>query len=364
MKIVIDAFGGDNAPVEIIEGALLALKKHKDLEIILCGDENEIKKVLNGREERIEISHAPDIISNDDIPTDAIRHKKDSSLVRAFDILKDNDDVIALISAGSTGAILAGGIFKIKRIEGVLRPALAPVLPTKKQSDVIMVDSGANIDCKPENLYQFGLMGSAYYSILYNVEAPRVGLLNIGVEEHKGTELVRDSYVLLKDAPVNFIGNVEARDYMSGKVDVMVAEGFSGNVLLKGSEGAVGALMSVLKQSIKSHFWSKIGALFMRRTFKDIKQRIDVLSKHGGSPLLGCKKLVMKNHGSSKRRNIAASVDQAIILHENKLIEKIETSLKKKVEEKWKGLDMSSKMKVWSKERLHILRNLPKTTRD
>lgn len=334
MKVVIDAFGGDNSPVEIIEGALLAIKKHKDLEVILCGDEEKIKEVLKGRTERIEISHAPEIISNDDIPTDAIRHKKDSSLVRAFDILKNNDDVIALVSAGSTGAILAGGILKIGRIRsGHFRPALAPVLPTKKDSDVIMVDSGANIDCKPENLYEFAIMGSAYYSILYNVEAPRVGLLNIGVEEHKGTELQQEAYKLLKNAPVNFIGNVEARDYMSGNVDVMVAEGFSGNVLLKGSEGAVGALLSVMKHSIKSHFWSKIGALFMRRTFKDIKQRMDVLSKHGGSPLLGCKKLVMKNHGSSKRANIVSSIDQAIVLYENKLIEKIENSIGKKEEE-------------------------------
>lgn len=333
MKIVIDAFGGDNAPEEIVEGAIIAIEKYDNLEIILCGDEEKIKKCLNGREERITISHAPDIISNDDVPTEAIRHKKESSLVRAFDILKENDDVIAMISAGSTGAILTGGALKIGRIRGILRPALAPVLPTKAKSDVIMVDSGANIDCKPENLKQFGLMGSAYYSILYNKENPRVGLLNIGVEEHKGTELVRESYKLLKETPLNFIGNVEARDYMSGKVDVMVAEGFSGNVLLKGSEGAVGAVLSILKSSIKSHFFSKIGAIFMRKTFKEIKNRIDVLSKHGGSPLLGCKKIVMKNHGSSKRANIASSVDQAILLYENKLIEKIEKLLSVEVSE-------------------------------
>lgn len=327
MKIVIDAFGGDNAPLEIVEGALLALEKHKDLRIILCGDEEKIKSVLNGRGERIEICHAPDIISNDDVPTEAIRRKKESSLVKAFDLLKEDEDVVALVSAGSTGAILTGAIMKIGRIKGVSRPALAPVLPTKKDSDVIMIDSGANIDCKPLNLYQFGLMGSAYYSILYNTPRPKVGLLNIGVEEHKGTELVREAYALLKEAPINFIGNVEARDYMSGKVDVMVSEGFSGNVLLKGSEGAVGALLSVLKGSIKSHFLSKIGYLFMRKTFKELKQRMDVLSRHGGSPFLGCKKLVIKNHGSCKRKNIVSSVDQAILLHENKLIEKIENAL-------------------------------------
>lgn len=327
MKIVIDAFGGDNAPEEIVEGAILAIKKYPELNLILTGDEKKIKECLKGREERIEISHAPDVITNDDIPTEAIRKKKESSLVRAFDMLKNDDEIIAMVSAGSTGAILTGAIMKIGRIKGINRPALGPILPTKKKSDVILVDSGANIDCKPVNLYQFGIMGSAYYSILYGVEQPRVGILNIGVEEHKGTELVREGYSLLKTAPINFIGNVEARDYMSGKVDVLVADGFAGNVLLKGSEGAVGAVLSVLKHSIKSHFLSKIGYVFMKKTFNEMRAKMDILSKHGGSPFLGCKKLVLKNHGSCKRNNILASVDQAILLHENKLIEKIEKAI-------------------------------------
>ena len=251
MKIVIDAFGGDNAPKEIVEGAVLAINKYSNLNIVLCGDEEKIRQILNGRNERIEICHAPLVISNDDVPTEAIRGKKESSLVKAFDILKEREDVISLISAGSTGAILTGAIMKIGRIKGISRPALAPVLPTKKKSDVILIDSGANIDCKPINLYHFAVMGSAYYSALYNVNKPRVGLLNIGVEEHKGTELTREAYSLIKDSGLNFIGNVEAREYMSGNVDVMVADGFAGNVLLKGSEGAVGALLSVLKNSIK-----------------------------------------------------------------------------------------------------------------
>lgn len=335
MKIVIDAFGGDNAPKEIVEGAVLAINKYSNLNIVLCGDEEKIRQILNGRNERIEICHAPLVISNDDVPTEAIRGKKESSLVKAFDILKEREDVISLISAGSTGAILTGAIMKIGRIKGISRPALAPVLPTKKKSDVILIDSGANIDCKPINLYHFAVMGSAYYSALYNVNKPRVGLLNIGVEEHKGTELTREAYSLIKDSGLNFIGNVEAREYMSGKVDVMVADGFAGNVLLKGSEGAVGALLSVLKNSIKSHTMSKIGALFMRKTFKEIKNRMDVLSRHGGSPFLGCKKLVMKNHGSCKRENILASVDQSVILYQNKLIEKIEDLIKKQVGEEW-----------------------------
>lgn len=329
MKIAIDAFGGDNAPSEIIEGVLLGAQKHPEVEFILFGDEEKIREVLNGREsEKISILHAPDIITNDDVPTEAIRKKENSSLVKAFDLLKENDDVIAMVSAGSTGAILTGAIMKIGRIKGISRPALAPVLPTKlANKDVLLIDSGANVDCKPINLQHFALMGSAYYSILYGVENPRVGLLSNGTEEHKGNELTKEAFPLIKSAPVNFIGNVEAREYMSGNVDVMVAEGFAGNVLLKASEGAVLAVLSLLKNSIKSHVSSKIGALFMAKTFKELKGRMDVLGKHGGSPFLGCKKIVMKNHGSSNRNNIASSIDQAILLYENKLIEKIEKAL-------------------------------------
>ena len=331
MKIVVDAFGGDNAPKEIVEGAVLALEKHPDLQLILCGDEKIITKLLNGRGEgRVQILHAPDVITNDDTPTLAIRSKTNSSLVKAFDVLKENDDVIALVSAGSTGAILTGAIMKIGRIKGISRPALAPILPTKlSNKDVLLIDCGANVDCKQINLQHFALMGSAYYSILYGVDAPRVGLLSNGTEDHKGNELTKETFPLIKASSVNFIGNVEAREYMSGNVDVMVSEGFAGNVLLKGSEGAVAAVLSLLKHSIKSHLSSKIGALFMRKTFKELKNRMDVLGKHGGSPFLGCKKLVMKNHGSSSRINISSSIDQAILLHENKLIEKIETLLAK-----------------------------------
>lgn len=327
MKIVVDAFGGDNAPLEIVEGALLALKKHKDLELVLCGKKDEILKILNGKTERVEIVDADEVIQNTEHPTVAIRAKKNSSLVRAYDVLKEREDVVGLVSAGSTGAVLAGAIMKIGRIKGISRPALAPILPTKKASDVIIIDSGANIDCKPVNLLHFALMGSAYYSILYNVEKPRVALLNNGAEEGKGNELVKEAFPLLKNAPINFIGNKEGGDFMSGDLDVMVSDGFAGNALLKGTEGAVAALMSVLKRSIKSHFWSKIGYLFMKKTFKEVRNRIDVISKHAGSPLLGCKKIVVKNHGSCQRNNICASIEQTMVLHQNSLIAKIEQML-------------------------------------
>jgi len=327
MKIVVDAFGGDNAPLEIVEGVKLALKKHKDLEVVLCGKEEEILKILGNNTERIEIVQADDVIKNEEHPTLAIRQKKNSSLVRAYDILKEREDVVGLVSAGSTGAVLAGAIMKIGRIKGISRPALAPILPTKKESDVIVVDSGANIDCKPINLLHFALMGSAYYSIVYNVEKPRVALLNNGSEEGKGNELAKETFPILQQAPINFIGNKEGGDFMSGDLDVMVCDGFAGNALLKGTEGAVAAVMSVLKRNIKSHFWSKIGYLFMKKTFKEVRNRIDVIRKHGGSPLLGCKKLVVKNHGSCLRNNILASLEQTMLLHKNQLIKKIEDSL-------------------------------------
>ena len=326
MKVVVDAFGGDNAPLEVVEGAVLAVKRNKNLTVVLTGDENKIKEILNGRTERIEIVHAPDVITNDDVPTLAIRQKKESSLVKAFDLLKENEEIVGLVSAGSTGAILSGAIMKIGRIKGISRPALAPILPTKKDSDVIIIDSGANVDCKSENLLHFAIMGSAYYSIVEGVNAPRVALLNNGSEEHKGNELTKETYPLMKKLPVNFVGNVEGREVMSGNVDVIVTDGFSGNVLLKGVEGTAGAILSVLKKEIKASASAKFGYLFMRKAFKKIKNKLDI-NKHGGAPFLGCKKLVVKNHGSCGRENICASIMKVVQLHENKLNEKIEAMI-------------------------------------
>lgn len=323
MKVVVDAFGGDNAPLEVVEGACLALKQNKDLTVILCGDEKKIREILGDRTERIEIVHAPDVITNDDAPTVAIRQKKESSLVKAFDLLKEDKNVIGLVSAGSTGAILTGAILKIGRIKGISRPALAPILPTKKGGDVIIIDSGANVDCKSVNLLHFAIMGSAYYSIVEGVEAPKVALLNNGAEEHKGNELVKETYPLMKKLPINFVGNCEGKEVMSGDIEVIVTDGFAGNVLLKGVEGTASAILSVLKKEIKSKFSSMFGALFMRKTFKNIKTKLDA-NKHGGAPFLGCKKLVVKNHGSCGRDNICASIMQVIKLYENNLIEKIE----------------------------------------
>ena len=337
MKVVVDAFGGDNAPLEVVEGAVLAVNRNKDLTVVLTGDENKIKEILKGRTERIEIVNASDVITNDDVPTVAIRQKKDSSLVKAFDLLKEDADVVGLVSAGSTGAILSGAIMKIGRIKGISRPALAPILPTKKDTDVIIIDSGANVDCKSENLLHFAIMGSAYYSIVEGVKEPRVALLNNGTEEHKGNELTKETYPLMKTLPVNFVGNAEAREVMSGNVDVIVTDGFAGNVLLKGVEGAASGILSTLKSAIKSSFSAKIGYLFMRKAFKKLKTKLDI-NKHGGAPFLGCKKLVVKNHGSCGRENICASIMQVVKLHENKLNEKIE----KMIEEMTKKIEVSN----------------------
>ena len=323
MKVVVDAFGGDNAPLEVVEGAVLAVNERKDLTVVLTGKEDKIKEILNGRTERIEIVNAEDVITNDDVPTVAIRQKKDSSLVKAFDLLKEDENVVGLVSAGSTGAILSGAIMKIGRIKGISRPALAPILPTKKDGNVIIIDSGANVDCKSEHLLHFAIMGSAYFSIVQGVESPRVALLNNGAEEHKGNELVKETYPLMKKLPINFVGNAEAREVMSGDIDVFVTDGFAGNVLLKGVEGTASGILSTLKKEIKASFSAKIGYLFMRKAFKKLRAKLDI-NKHGGAPFLGCKKLVVKNHGTCGRQNICASILQVVKLHENKLNEKIE----------------------------------------
>ena len=325
MKIVIDAFGGDNAPLEIVEGALLALKKYKDLSVVFTGDEGKIKQVLGNRTDRVEIIDAKEVILPDESPVDAIKEKKDSSLVKALEALKENDDIFAMISAGSTGAIVVGSMLKVGRIRGVSRLTMAPVLPTKKDTHVTLTDPGSNINCKPEQLCQFAMMGWAYHKVKYGVENPRVALLNIGAEAHKGDELAKATYPLLEKLPINFVGNMEAREYMSGDYDVVVADGFSGNVLLKGTEGAASAVNSLIKQRIKSSIWAMIGyALFMKKpVFDKLREKLDH-NKHEGSPVLGCKKIVIKNHGSSIRETILASVTHAIQLHEKDFIRKME----------------------------------------
>lgn len=323
MKVVVDGFGGDFAPVEVVEGALLALKQNKDLVVVLTGDKEKLEKTLAGRGERIEIVDAKEVITNDDQPTLAIRQKKDSSLVKAFDLLKEDEEVIGLVSAGSTGAVLTGAILKIGRIKGISRPALCSILPTvKKNKGVMICDCGANVDCKSEHLLHFAIMASSYYKVMNDVESPKVALLNNGAEEHKGNELTKETYPLMKSLPINFVGNVEARDVMSGETDVVVTDGFAGNVLLKATEGVAGGMSKLLKNEAKKNVLSCLGALLMGK-FKGIKKIMDI-NKYGGAPFLGCKKLVVKTHGSANRLNFCNTILQVVKLHEKKLNEKIE----------------------------------------
>ena len=329
MKVVIDTLGGDNAPFEIIKGAVDAQKKHKDLGLVLCGKPEEIEKVLGdlkASKENIEIVSAPDEITNDDVPTVAIRQKKESSLVVAFDILKKNDDVVGLVSAGSTGAILTGGFLKIGRLKGVSRPMLCPFLPTKTGGYVLVADCGANMDCKPINLVHFALMANEYYKERFGNENPRVALLSVGTEDHKGNELVHEVFPMMKNLGINFVGNMEARDIMSGNYEVVIADGFAGNVALKATEGALKVALGEVKRSIKEGFWSKVGSIFMLGAFKNLKKRYD-FNAYGGSPFLGCKKLIVKSHGSSKAKAIEASIDEIIILKNKNLSDRIEKAI-------------------------------------
>ncbi|MBQ3494412.1 MAG: phosphate acyltransferase PlsX [Clostridia bacterium] len=324
MKIVIDAFGGDNAPNAILDGVLIALKKF-DFSVVLTGKKDVIEDYLKDKKfdrERVEIVDAPEVITNDDTPTEAIRTKKQSSLVVAFDILKKDDDCKALISAGSTGATLTGGFLKCGRIKGISRPALAPLLPTRTGGMVVLIDCGANVDCKPINLCHFALMGSEYYRTLFGVENPRVGLLSNGVEDKKGNELVHKTFPLLKQLPINFVGNMEARYALSGDYDVIVSDGFAGNVLLKTVEGSVKFTTGVMKDAMTSTFVSKIGALLCKRALKKVKNRLDY-NKYGGSFFVGCKKTIIKSHGSSKAETICAAIEQAINLENKKVGEAI-----------------------------------------
>ena len=330
IKIVIDAYGGDNAPIEIVKGAIEAVAENKEIHIILSGKKEPLENLLkenNYLGDRISILEANDVISNNESATLAIRQKKDSSLVKAFDLAKEDDDVIGIISAGSTGAVLTGGFMKFGRMKGIHRPALCPVLPTVNGDSVCLCDCGANMDCKPEYLDQFALMGSAYLSVLGKAK-PRVALLNVGTEDHKGDMRTKETFELLKNNKnINFVGNMEARDLLSGEFDLVVTDGFAGNVLLKSTEGAVANLLKVLKTEIKSRFWSKVGALFMKGSFRRVKSRFDY-NKHGGAVLLGCKKLVVKAHGSSRAESIKNCVNQMYTMAKGKLLEKIEINLK------------------------------------
>lgn len=331
MKIVVDIFGGDKAPEQIVKGCIDVLNERDDLVLIMTGDEKLVQAELDKytfKKERVNIVHAPEIITNDDAPTTAIKQKKESSLVKAFDLAKADDNIVGILSAGSTGAVLTGSVLKVGRIKGVIRPALAPLLPTITGGDVCLVDCGANVDCRPEFLVQFALMGISYMRSVHGIENPRVGLVSLGVEDKKGNELTKEVFKLLSAMPINFAGNMEARDALSGDYDVLVADGFVGNVLLKTVEGTAQMVVKKLKQAIYSSTSAKIGSLFMKKAFKSFKAEMDYNTR-GGAPFLGVDKIVVKSHGSSNDVAISAALRQVIKMSEGKLIENIKNEMAK-----------------------------------
>lgn len=333
MKIILDAMGGDNAPQAPVLGAIEAVKRY-NADIILVGRGQEILEVLkkNGLDtlpEGMEIAHADDVVDMHDDPATVIHKRKNSSMIIGLKMLADGKGD-AFVSAGSTGALLTGATLLVKRVRGIRRAAMAPAMPTKAGTKVIICDCGANAECTPEFLLQFGLVASAYSKFTLGVENPRVGLLNIGSEDSKGTQLQRDAYALLKDASdrglLNFTGNVEARDVPLGAVDVVVCDGFSGNILIKSIEGTAMFMGSMLKRMFKKSLGSKLGYLLCKSGVQDMMKLLDY-REIGGTQFLGIKKPVIKAHGASDALAFRNAVKQAMTAAEGDFTAQLEKNL-------------------------------------
>ena len=333
MKIILDAMGGDNAPQAPVLGAIEAVKRY-NADIILVGRGQEILEVLkkNGLDtlpEGVEITHADDVVDMHDDPATVIHKRKNSSMIIGLKMLADGKGD-AFVSAGSTGALLTGATLLVKRVRGIRRAAMAPAIPTKAGTKVIICDCGANAECTPEFLLQFGLVASAYSKFTLGVENPRVGLLNIGSEDSKGTQLQKDAYALLKDASdrglLNFTGNVEARDVPLGAVDVVVCDGFSGNILIKSIEGTAMFMGSMLKRMFKKNLGSKLGYLLCKSGVQDMMKLLDY-REIGGTQFLGIKKPVIKAHGSSDALAFRNAVKQAMTAAEGDFTAQLEKNL-------------------------------------
>ena len=320
MRIVIDAMGGDHAPEAVVKGAMLAAKAHKDLTVVLVGDEAKIKPYLTSAE-RIEIIHTTTVISGDDEPVKAVRRKKDASLVLMANEVKEQR-ADACISAGNTGALMSAGLFQVGRIKGIERPALSPTLPTIDQKGFVLLDVGANVEAKPKHLLQYGIMGSIYAEKVRGIKQPRVGLLNVGTEDNKGTELTKEAFRLLQQAPINFVGNVEARDLLSGVADVVVTDGFSGNIALKTVEGTAMNMFKMLKATFMSSLKTKLAAAVLKKDLKGLKDQLDY-AEYGGAALFGLKAPVVKAHGSSNDRAIYSAIKQTMTMVEHRVSETI-----------------------------------------
>ncbi len=330
MKVIVDAYGGDHAPLEIIKGALQARDAY-GVTIVFTGDKEEICRLAKQEAlslDGVEIVHTTDVIGMNDVPKTILREHKDCSMAVGLRLLAEGGGD-AFVTAGSTGALLMGGTFIVKRIKGISRAALAAIMPSGKGAPYMLLDSGANADCRPEMLVQFAQMGSLYMTHLFNHGEPAtVGLLNVGTEEHKGGELQHQTHALLKESNLNFIGNVEARDVPGGVADVVVADGFAGNVLLKGIEGSVNMVMGFLKDMFYANWLTKISALLIKSRLDGLKKKMST-SEYGGAPLLGVTKPIIKAHGNANARTIQNAVRVAAEFAEAGVIEKIAASVRK-----------------------------------
>ncbi|MGB9803170.1 phosphate acyltransferase PlsX [Desulfofundulus sp.] len=336
MKIAVDAMGGDHAPAEIVRGAVEAARAYRQ-EIILVGDRDKILAELGQLiPEQIEVFHAPEIISMEEQPAVAVRRKRQSSIVQAVRLVKEGR-AAALVSAGSTGAAMAASLLGLGRIQGIDRPAIAGLLP-RSGGVTVLLDAGANVDCKPHHLLQFAIMGSLYAEKILGVSRPRVGLLNVGEEETKGNELTLATFPLLRQAKINFIGNVEGRDIFSGTVDVVVCDGFVGNIVLKSGEGLAMALLGMIKEEVTRSWLAKMGTAMAISALKSFERRIDY-AEYGGAPLLGVNGVSIICHGSSSARAIKNAIKRAREAVETGLVSAIRSSIEDSAEHQKVGVN-------------------------
>lgn len=330
IKVAVDAMGGDYAPVEMVAGAVEAVNANKEVQVLLVGQEHIVSEELKKhtfQKDKIQIVNASEVIETDEPPVNAIRKKKDSSIVVGMNLVKQKE-ADAFVSAGSSGAILVGGQVIVGRIRGVERPPLAPLIPTEKGVS-LLIDCGANVDARPSHLVQFARMGSLYMEHVVGIKNPRVAIVNIGAEEEKGNALVKETFPLLKECKdIHFTGSIEAREIPHGGADVIVCEAFVGNVILKLYEGVGATLIDKVKRGMMGSLRSKIGALLVKPALKESLKSFDA-SQHGGAPLLGLNGLVVKTHGNSKATEVKNSILQCVIFKEQGINDKIRESLKK-----------------------------------
>ncbi|MFK4998027.1 phosphate acyltransferase PlsX [Bacillus sp. N9] len=327
MKIAIDAMGGDHAPKEIVDGVVKAAQDFTDVEFVLYGNETEINKYIT-KSDRIQIIHTDEMIEAEDEPVRAVRRKKTASMVMMAQAVKDRE-ADACISAGNTGALMAAGLFVVGRIKGIDRPALAPTLPTIDGKGFVMLDLGANADAKAEHLLQNAIMGNIYAEKVRKIDRPRVALLNIGTEDNKGNELTKKAFELISQADLNFIGNIEARDLLEGYADVVVTDGFTGNIVLKAIEGTASSLFSMLKDTFMGSFKNKLAAGLVKSDLVQLKNKMDY-TEYGGACLFGLDAPVIKAHGSSNANAIYHAVRQAREMVVHQVPEKIRAAVEAK----------------------------------